>query len=212
MMKTTTAFTLNVNGFDCHDVTGMFEADNSLVTLNINGMFYWSSFRTMHNLFDGCSSLTGIPYCTEVARDHNYNTIYPHYDGVRGSANCTRMFNGCTALTYLGPRVNMAAISLNGCTVDNIQQSALTGVMFVCPNLTDVRLINVGNNSWNFADSESYLYLPKMDVASIEYLLNNVKDETGNGYTLTFSTLHQGQISSSAISNATSKGWTIAYA
>ena len=212
MMKTTTAFTLNVNGFDCHDVTGMFEADTDLQTLNINGRFYWSSFRTMHNLFDGCNSLTGIPINSDLSRDHNYNTIYPHNDGVRGSANCRNIFRNCNSLTYLGPTFNMNAISLSGCVVDNINQEALAGTLFGCPLLSDVHIINLNNNDWNFADGSTYTYIPAMNAASIEYLLNNVADVTSQGgHTVTFADTYKNNVSASAITYAQSMGWNVVF-
>lgn len=213
MMKTTTAFTLNVDGFDCHDVTGMFEADVNLQTLNINGRFYWSSFRTMHNLFDGCNSLTGIPINSDLSRDHNYNTIYPHNDGVRGSANCRNIFRNCDSLTYLGPTFNMNAISLSGCVVDNINQEALAGTLFGCPLLSDVHIINLNNNDWNFADGSTYTYIPAMNAASIEYLLYNVADVTSQGgHTVTFADTYKNNVSASAITYAQSMGWNVEFA
>ena len=212
MMKTTTAFTLNVNGFNCHDVTGMFEADTELETLNINGRFYWSSFRTMHNLFDGCNSLTGIPINIDLARDHDYNTIYPHNDGTRGSANCRNMFRNCSSLTYLGPTFNMKAISLSGCVVDNISQEALAGTLFDCPLLSDVHIINLNNNDWNFADASTYTYIPNMSAASIEYLLNNVEDVTSQGgHSVTFANTYKNNVPASAITYAQSMGWNVVW-
>lgn len=211
-MGSTTAFTLNGPGyyFSCFDWTGWFEDCRQLQNLTFNMLVRYDSTRYCHNMFRSCGRLISIPYVTSWGRDHSYNTIYPH-NMQEGSANCQGMFYGCIALTSIGPTLNFAAVSLSGCTVDNIQQDALSDVMFECPELTDVRIKNIGWNSWKFTDSSTYTYIPKMDVASIEYLLNNVQDVTGNNYTLTFNTLHQGEISSSAISNATSKGWTIAY-
>lgn len=211
-LRSTTTLNLNINGdFDCHDCIGMFEASTGLVNLNITGVFLWSSIRACTAMFDGCTHLTSIPV-SRFARDHNYNKLYPRLvSGPRGTSDCTGTFRNCTALTYIGPTINMNAISLNGCVVDNISQPALGGIMFGCPNLTDVMIINLNNNSWNFADTSTYTYIPKMNVASIEYLLNNVADCTADPHTVTFSTLHQGEISQSAIDAANAKGWTVAY-
>ena len=211
-MGTTTALTLSGGHFfSCVDWTGWFEDCYNLQTLTFDLMVRYDFTRLCHNMFKNCESLTGVPYMVAWGRDHTQNTIFPHTQP-GGSADCYGMFVGCNSLVTIGPTLNLANVSLNGCTVDNTQQAALSGVLFGCPELTDVRIKNLGWNSWNFADGSTYTYIPKMDVASIEYLLNNVQDVTGNNYTLTFSTLHQGQISSTAIANAQSKGWTIAYA
>jgi hypothetical protein len=143
-----------------------------------------------------------------------YNTIYPHAtSNGRVSGNCGGIFNA-QSLEFIGPRLNMLAVSLSGCTVDGVNQSPIPyngkGV-FYCPNLTDVRIINLANNDWNFADNSTYTYAPKLDVTSIEYLLNHVADCSATPHTVTFSTLHQGEISASAISAAAAKGWTVAY-
>ena len=212
-MKGTRTLTINQQAgtFACHDVTGMFEGNTNMETLNINGNFNWSTWRTCHNVFDGCDALTGIPYCTSWSRTHANNELYPHNDGQRGSANCRHIFN-TPALEYLGPVFNMGAISLCGCTYDGRSQGALSDTLFNCPVLEDVLIKNLNNNDWNFTDNSTFTYIPSMNVASIEYLLNNVEDVTADPHTVTLSTLHQGEISQSAIDNATSKGWTIAYA
>jgi hypothetical protein len=108
----------------------------------------------------------------------------------------------------------MNAINLSGATVDGHNQGSLPYAgkpMFNCPVLTDVRIINLNNNDWNFADSSTYTKIPQMDVASIEYLLNNVADCTATPHTVTFSTLHRNDVSASAISAAATKGWTVAW-
>ena len=146
-------------------------------------------------------------------RSSVYNTIYPRFDGTRGTADCGGIFNA-TGLTSIGPTINMNAVNLSGATVDGYSQSSLSYAnkpMFNCPVLTDVRIINLNNNDWNFADSSTYTRIPQMDVASIEYLLNNVADCSATPHTVTFSNLHQGKISSTAIANANAKGWTVAY-
>lgn len=213
-MMGTRTLTINqlAGTFACHDVTGMFEANTNMETLNINGNFNWGTWRTCHNVFDACMSLTGIPFCSSWSRTHANNTIYPHYDGARGSANCRHIFNNALVLRYLGPVFNMGAISLSGCTYDGQNQDALSDTLFNCPVLEDVLIKNLNNNDWNFTNNSTFTYIPSMNVASIEYLLNNVEDVTADPHTITFSTLHQGEISQSAIDNATSKGWTIAYA
>ena len=213
-MMGTRTLTINqlAGTFACHDVTGMFEANTNMETLNINGNFNWGTWRTCHNVFDACMSLTGIPFCSSWSRTHANNTIYPHNDGARGSANCRHIFNNTLALKYLGPVFNMGAISLSGCTYDGQNQEALSDTLFNCPVLEDVLIKNLNNNDWNFTNNSTFTYIPSMNVASIEYLLNNVEDVTADPHTVTFSTLHQGEISQTAIDNATSKGWTIAYA
>lgn len=211
-MGTTTAITLSGGHFfTCVDWTGWFEDCYDLVTLNFNLLVRYDFTRLCHNMFKNCQSLTGVPYVVAWGRDHAQNTIFPHtQEG--GSADCAGMFVGCSSLKTFGPTMNLANVSLNGCVVDGQQQSALSGLLFECPELTDVRLKNIGWNSWNFTNTSTYTYIPKMDVASIEYLLNNVQDVTGNNYSLTFSTLHQGEISSSALTNAQNKGWTVLFA
>ena len=83
--------------------------------------------------------------------------------------------------------------------------------MFNCPALTDVRIINLNNNDWNFADHSTYTYIPNMDVDSINYLLNNVADCTTDPHTVTFTDTYESQVSQSAIDNANSKGWTVVW-
>lgn len=213
--KSTTALTINQQAgtFACHDVTGMFEGDSALVTLNITGAFNYGTWRTMHNTFDGCTALTGIPYSTSWSREHTNNSIYPHADGARGSANAYHMFRGLNSLTYLGPTINMGAMSLSGCTYDGQNQAALTDTFFDCPELTDVRIINLNNNDWNFADSSTFTYIPKMSAASIEYLLNNAADVTSQGgHSVTFASTYKDSVSASAIAYAQNKGWNVIWA
>lgn len=225
-MKTTKNLTLNCGGiFNCHDVTGMFENCISLENLTITGSFRWDTIRTCHNMFDHCSKLTSIPYVTGCGRDSGYNTIYPHAESpYRGSAACGGLFNA-TSLESIGPVINMSVISVNGCTStetywDDIQNQMITGPVnqsglsydgkpiFNCPVLTDVRIINLNNNDWDFTDQNGYVYIPNMDVASAEYLLNNVADVTEQGgHTVTLP--QNGTISADAIANAESKGWTV---
>lgn len=213
MLNTTTGITINCGIFNCHDVTGMFEHDPELVTLNINGSFRWDGICTCHLMFDGDNKLTSIPYVTGWGRDSVYNTIHPWYDGTRGSANCGGIFNA-TGLTFIGPRLNMDAISISGCTIDGKGQSALgyggRGA-FNCPLCTDVRIINLNNNDWNFADNSTKTYLPSIDATSIEYILNNVYDCSATPHTVTFKNTYQNQVSASAISAAAAKGWTVAW-
>ena len=219
MLNTTTGITLNCGGgFIPHDVTGMFEHDVNLEELVITGPFRCDTWRTCHLVFDGCEKLKSIPYVTSWGRDDEanavYNTIYPRYDGTRGSANCGGIFNHCYELEFIGPRINMNAISLSGCTADGYNQDALNyggRGLFNCPKLTNVRIINLNNNDWNFANNTTFTYAPKMDAASINFLLNHVADCSSNPHTVTFSTLHQGEISASAISAAAAKGWTVAF-
>ena len=213
MLKTTTGITINCGIFSCHDVTGMFESNPELVSLEINGSFRWDGWRTCHLVFDGDNKLESIPYVVGWGRSSVYNTIYPRYDGTRGTANCGGIFNA-TGLTSIGPTINMNAVNIGGAVVEGHNQSSLPYAnkpMFNCPILTDVRIINLNNNDWNFADGSTYTRIPQMDVASIEYLLNNVVDCSATPHTVTFSDLHQGEISSTAIANANAKGWTVAY-
>ena len=225
MLNTTTGITLNCSGdFVPHDVTGMFEHDVNLEELLITGRFYYSTWRTCHLVFDGDNNLKSIPYSTSWSRENAYNTIYPRNDGQRGSARCEGLFNA-TCLESIGPVINMSRISISGYTSTEtywsdtqgdvtgpVNQAGITGdgkPMFNCPNLTDVRIINLSHNDWNFADGSTYTYIPKMDVTSIEYLLNHVEDCSSDPHTVTFSALHQNEISASAISAAAAKGWTV---
>jgi hypothetical protein len=226
MLNTTTGITINCGIFSCHDVTGMFEHDVALEELVINGSFRWDAICLCHLMFDGDNSLKSIPYVTGWGRESTYNTIYPHAEKpYRGSASCGGLFNA-TGLESIGPVINMSRISVSGYTStetywDDRQGQMVTGPvnqggipydgkpMFNCPNLTDVSIINLSHNDWNFADGSTYTYIPKMDVTSIEYLLNHVEDCSSDPHTVTFSTLHQGEISSSAINAAAAKGWTV---
>ena len=225
MLDTTTGITINCGILSCHDVTGMFEHDVELVNLEINGSFRWDAWRTCHLAFDQCHKLVSIPYVVGWGRDSDYNTIYPGNDGVRGTADCAGLFNA-SGLTFIGPRLNMRRISISGCITEeyywngsamvtsSITQSPLSyggRNLYNCPNCTDVRIINLNNNDWNFADSSTRTYLPSMNVASIEYLLNNVMDCSSDPHTVTFKNTYQNQVSSSAISAAAAKGWTVAW-
>ena len=84
--------------------------------------------------------------------------------------------------------------------------------MFECPELTDVLIRNLNNNDWNFANSSTFTYIPAMNVASIEYLLNNVEDVTSQGgHTVTFHSMHMNEVSQSAIAAAAAKGWNVGW-
>ena len=219
-LMTTTSVTMDVaEGYflDIHDTTGMFEGNTGLKTIEVNGLL-WSGLRTCHLMFDGCSSLTAVPYSSNWSREHNFNTIYPRRDEYRGTARCGGLFNAA-ALEYIGPVINMNAISLCGCTADGRSQDPLPYMgkgLFNCPKLTDVRIINLNNNDWNFAAAPdtpgyTYTYAPKMDVDSIEYLLNHVYDCSADPHTVTFSDLHENEVSSATIQAVNAKGWTVTW-
>ena len=211
-MKTTKELTINIvenQFFGCHDVTGMFEADSELETLNIIGDFKWEPIRTCLYMFDGCQSLTAIPHNTLYQRTHTYNIFYPRFDGTRGTANVARIFNGCSALTSFGPIFNMSAISRSGCTYDGYQQDATTDTIFDCPNLTDIWIKGLGHNDWNFTDHSTGTYIPLMDASSIDYLLQNTQNVVG--CTLTLPSLNRPQVTSGFIEYAQGKGWTIVW-
>lgn len=213
-LTTTTSLTINVTGFfSCHDVTGLFEYDYALKNLAFNGLWRKEHIRNMNNMFINCYELTSIPYVVGWGRDDEsdayYNTLYPRFDGIRGSADFGGAFVNLNKLTFLGPRINMNAASLSGCTAEGYNQSPLSGPTFVCPLLEDVRIINLNNNDWNFADNSTYTYIPNMDTTSITYLLSHVADCTSTPHTVTFSSLHQSDVPSGAISSAAAKGWTV---
>lgn len=211
-LTTTTALTLNLGGlFSCHDTTGLFEYNYALKNLTINGPFRWDGMVSCNNLFINNYELLSIPYVSSWGRTSIYNTMYPHNNGTRGSADFGGAFVNLNKCTSIGPVINMNAASLSGCTIDGVSQLGLSGPTFKCPVLEDVRIINLNNNDWNFADINGYTYIPNMDVDSIEYLLNNVADCTSNPHTVTFSNLHENDISQSAIDAAAAKGWTVAY-
>ena len=221
-MRNTTALTLNTQTFDCTYTSNMFAGCNSLKTLNINGNFKWDSIKGCNNMFKGDNQLTSIPYNTAYTRDSQYNTLYPMFNGTDGSANCGGLFDA-SGLTYIGPTLNMNAISLSGCTIGGNQQDALDDMLFNCPNLTDVRIINLNNNDWNFSDKSTKTYIPKMNKDSIEYLVAHLTDCTSNPHTLTFSTNaltnytmdgDYAVVSTSdplyhVIADALAKGWTV---
>ena len=221
-MRNTTALTLNTQTFDCTYTSNMFAGCNSLRTLNINGNFKWDSIKGCNNMFKGDNQLTSIPYNTAYTRDSQYNTLYPMFNGTDGSANCGGLFDA-SGLTYIGPILNMNAISLSGCTIGGNQQDALDDMLFNCPNLTDVRIINLNNNDWNFSDKSTKTYIPKMNKDSIEYLVAHLTDCTSNPHTLTFSTNaltnytmdgDYAVVSTSdplyhVIADALAKGWTV---
>ena len=230
-LRTTTGVTINCqagDGIVCHDTIGMFEMSSGIRNLVLNGKFSWSAIRTCHNMFDACNNLVSIPYSSAWSRENGNNTLYPHAESpYRGSATCGGLFSA-TSLEYIGPVINMDKISISGVTTtetywDPYQEQMVTGPvsqgplpyygkpMFNCPVLEDVLIINLNNNDWNFADDSTYTYIPEMNTASIEYLLTHVADCTGDPHTVTFSSLHQNDVSASAISAAAAKGWTVAW-
>lgn len=233
--RTTEHITFNAGGgFGCHDIVGMFEYDYELTQLTFNGRWYgWTSrwdggCLAWMAVFDNCSKLVEIPLLnSDLARNHEYNYIYPHrYSGDwdRGMATLTNTFRACTALQSIKPTINMLAI--NGADSN----------AFNCPNLTDVRILNLNNRSFDFTSSD--YYIPRMDVASIQYLLSNVsaqkateqglllyytdstKTETTttateypvpNNNTITLNDLHRSEIAQSYIDSAAAKGWTVVW-
>ena len=207
MMATTSSLTLTCGDvFVCHDVTGMFES-NAMSSLTINGPFRWDAIRTCHNMFDGCNNLVSVPYVVSWGRDSQYNTVYPHFDGTRGSADCAHMFRNTHSLESIGPVIDMTAVSLSGCTVDGNAQTALSDILFDCPVLTDVLIKGLGHNSWNFTDDSTGTYIPLMSAASIDYLLQNVQNVSG--CTLTLPDTNRSQVTSGYIELAQSRGWTV---
>ena len=251
-LRTTKHITFSVPawpGFNCHDVSGMFEGNDELTGLTFTGGIWYgynpapasdpyqeSGMLNLTYMFNSDSKLIGIPVLnTGYSRDHQYNWLYPHYwtPGTdRGNASTAGMFRRCTALTSIKPAINMFATksTLIGNAPDDRNQ------MFGCPNLTDVHLMNVNNSDWDFTSRD--FYIPRMDVASIQYLIDNLSDQQANmhgqllywtdsamtaqtttvteypirnNFTITFSDLHQSEIAQSYIDAAAAKGWTIAF-
>ena len=233
--RTTKHITLNCGqGWGCHDVVGMFEYNPELTGLTFTGRWYGYTSRWnggmmgMMNMFAGCSKLIEVPLLnSDLARDHEYNMFFPRFSNGwdRGTHCISGMFSGCTALTSIKPTFNML------CTRSGASENA-----FNCPNLTDVRFKNINNSDYDFTGDR--YYIPRMDVASIQYLIDNLATqqysanfhalywtdsaktgttETDTGYpaennsTITFSDLHQSEISQSYIDAAAAKGWTIAF-
>lgn len=235
-LTTTKHITFNAGqGWGCHDVVGMFEYDYQLTGLTFTGRIYgWTSRWDggelgMIAMFDNCRELIEVPLLnSDLPRDHEYNYLYPHrYSGDwwRGSDSINNMFRNCTALTSIKPTLYFLATSSGSSTN-----------AFNCPNLTDVRIKGLNNSDYDFTDSN--YYIPRMDVASIEYLLNNVSDQQAteqgllkywtdsgetevttevteypvlNDFTITFNDLHQSEISQSCIDSAAAKGWHVAF-
>lgn len=188
--------------FLCHDYAGMFEGCSGLETITLQGRWYWNGMNNNESnidyLFNGCRNLTEIPLSPLSSnREDACNTLCPYKD-TRGSSALKYSFQSCDKLQSIKPTINMSQVS-----------SATDYVQFYTPKLTDVRLKNLNNTNWSFINTKSYI--PNMDVASIEYLLNNVADCSSNPHTITFSTLHEGEISQAAINNAASKGWTVIF-
>lgn len=233
--RTTEHITFNAGGgFGCHDIVGMFEYNYELTQLTFSGRWYgWTSrgdggCMAWMAVFDSCNKLVEVPLLnSDLARDHEYNYIYPHrYSGDwnRGMATLTNTFRACTALQSIKPTINMLAI--NGADSN----------AFNCPNLTDVRILNLNNRSFDFTSSD--YYIPKMDVASIQYLLSNVSAQKAteqglllyytdstksattttateypvpNNNTITLNDLHRSEIAQSYIDAAAAKGWTVVW-
>ena len=174
----------NFTEVDCHDLAGMFEYSSDLENINItnaSGKWYMQSIRNVTNMFHGCQSLTEIPLgCPSYARDHYYNTIFARVDGIRGTRVYDQTFYNCKNLTSIKPTLNLFAQHTS---------DLINSPFYNCVKLTDVRIKNLSNCSWDLTTT-SGLFLPYIDVDSINYLLNNIATNVSVRYgKLTDSTL-----------------------
>lgn len=177
-MKGTKNFNFTCPDFGCHDTAGMFEYSFDLENFTISGRFDWQAIRNVTNMFHNCYKIKEIPlgYASQ-ARDGYYNTIYARYDQWRGSASLDQAFMNCEELTSIKPTLNLnAALPAYA----NYNGGTFTG----CNKLSDIRIKNLNNGSWNFSSSNPKTYLPAMDVDSINYLLNNVATNISLEYAL----------------------------
>lgn len=185
-MQTTTQFYMpGDRKFFCHDVTGMFEGCTNLETLSLEALD-WSTIRTCHNMFDGCDNLYEIfggakTWWRYDSENYAPYTLFPHFDGTRGSANCSHLLD-CPSLDRCQFfKINMEAISLSGMTYNGMQQAPLDGPMIYAPNCRMLYMDNLNNNDWDFTDPDSYIYLPNLKKESVAYLLSHVKNVAGLG-------------------------------
>lgn len=171
-------------GLWAHDAAGAFEQCYNMHTLNFFATkpgFYirWDGFLNCTNMFHACQSLKEIPMNSGLSRDHQYNTVYPHWDGNdRGSNRLGQMFSKCYDLETIWPTVNLNNINL---TLET------EGKGIECPSLTNARFKNINNCDWDFSDINGLAYAPLLDADSVIYAIDNVVDvhET-TAYTLTF--------------------------
>ena len=214
-MSTTETISLVCNNgwgtsLSAHDWTGGFENDGQLKTIYFRDVRMHNgnaAFSLVHNLCKDCHSLTVFPLGTpSQGRDADYNSIMPGCrDQTSGNASVSRMFQNCSSMTAIMPTLDFRYVTSFGDPESTAEYN--NALCFAgCTSLEDMRLKNL-NCNWDFTSC------PKLSVTSIEYILNNVMDKgTGANISLVLPILHQTEISSDAITNATDKGWIVTFA
>ena len=180
-------------------MTGLFENCYQLETLTLDCSFAWSGQASISNLcaFRNCAKLKTIPR-GRYAATHTYATWTL-------TSNSTQVFANCNELETIEPTLNFSSVG-------TYARDETDGIFGGCNKLTTLSIKNLNNCDWDFVNN-SKCALPSISAESINYMLNNVTDiSSTTGYTITLPTLHQSEVSSDAISNATSKGWTVTFA
>lgn len=185
--------------------SGMFEYCNALEEIVFNCNFNWNDgnlVKSTNNMFHNCYNLTVVPLKASLSPTEENREAQKFKPNV---ANCyDQMFCNCSSLTTIMPVLDFedvlsSNLELNGGTFSD------------CNVLSNIRIKNLNNCDWDFVSNDK-TSLPSIDATSINYMLNNVKDVTSNGgYNLILPTLHQSEVDSNAIANATSKGWSVIF-
>ena len=129
------------------------------------------------------------------ARDHVYNTIKPKcrtQDHPSDVSAMQQAFYYCSSLVRIAPTFDFSLVT-----------SYVSTMFTACNSLEDLHIKNLGC-TWDFTNC------PSLSVESIEYILSNLVDKSsGNACTVTFGTLHDGEINSDIYASAVAKNWNI---
>lgn len=179
------------------DISGFCEYNGDMETLEVRGKMLMADCGNVSNAFHNCGSLTEIPLFggNDSDRTSWMNTWVME--------TLDQTFAGCESLTSIKPALDVKKITA-------INATGNAGAFGGCGRLSDIRLKNV-NATWDFTNSKTYI--PKMDVASINYLLDNVVAvaDGGDRRTLTFANTYQSQVDAAKVSACTAKGYDIVW-
>lgn len=201
-----------VQEFRPTDVAGMVEWNNILTSFpsNIN----WEACSNIGYAFETCRSLSEIPSHKDVTDEESRITLKKNIIGCEASVtkddvasynlgitDALHAFNQCSGLTRIGPVLDMKGVKSYPASFFNDSQA-----------VTDIRIKNL-NCTWSFA-KDGWAGIPKMDVPSIIYCLENLmQQEEGVTQTVTFGDMYASEvmsaISAELLSEVTSKGWKV---
>lgn len=171
-------FNINLNGGVCipTDVSGLCEFNKILTSFpnNIN----WANCGNIGYAWEWCSALTEIPsYYTVTDEVSRLNTTENIIGGNSGNLGFVEQaFNICKSLTKIGPVLNFIQILPNDTTYKqplNLFNDSL--------NISNIRLKNLSNGDWSFIRKD-YRGLPKMDIESIKYTIQNLAKQSDSAF------------------------------